>query len=147
MQRNIWKARVVWNKFKKILVREGASHRVMGYFYKVVIQAILLYGSESWVVTNKCLQRRNSFHHRVACSITGMYGHPDLNDPERWVYPDMDEVLDKVGLFEVEVYIERRRQSVFHNYVTGHSPWFRRCVNQLTTVGNCKKKTWWSYVM
>jgi hypothetical protein len=41
--------------FKKLLTRERASRRVMGHFYKAIVQSILLYWAETWVVY---IQRR-----------------------------------------------------------------------------------------
>jgi len=34
-----------------VLRSEGLKPRAMGYFYKAIVQAILLYGSEIWVVS------------------------------------------------------------------------------------------------
>ena len=44
------KARARWNGIARILKREGANARVMGKFYLVIIQALLLYGADSWTI-------------------------------------------------------------------------------------------------
>ena len=44
-------ARAVWNRMTRILSREGAALRVSGLFFKAVVQAVLLFGLETWVVT------------------------------------------------------------------------------------------------
>ena len=49
--RNMAKARAVWRRMTSILSREGARLRVPGFFFKAVIQSVLLFGSEKWVVT------------------------------------------------------------------------------------------------
>ena len=36
---------------KRILSREGAAPRVFGFFFKAVMHAVLLFGSETWLVT------------------------------------------------------------------------------------------------
>jgi hypothetical protein len=54
------------------LTRQGATPKVMGYFYKAVCQAILLYGCETWVVTHKIHKALESFHHRVARQISNL---------------------------------------------------------------------------
>ena len=41
---------MVWKKKIGILIREGAESRVSGFFFKSVVQAVLLFGSETWVV-------------------------------------------------------------------------------------------------
>jgi hypothetical protein len=38
----------------------------MRYFYKAVVQAVLLYGSESWTVNEGIKRQFQSFHTRVA---------------------------------------------------------------------------------
>ena len=35
----------------RILSREGAEPRVSVFFFKAVVQAVLLFGEETWVVT------------------------------------------------------------------------------------------------
>ena len=40
--------------------------------YKVVAQSVLLYGSESWVVTGEMLKVLTEFHHRATQQLTGM---------------------------------------------------------------------------
>ena len=43
--------RGVWKRMMIILSREGAEPRVYGLFFKAAVQAVLLFGSETWVVT------------------------------------------------------------------------------------------------
>ena len=40
--------------------------------YKVVVQTVLLYGSDSWVVTAVMLEFLEEFHPRVAHQIAGI---------------------------------------------------------------------------
>ena len=35
----------------RILIREGARPRVSGFFFKSIVQAVLLFGAYTWVVT------------------------------------------------------------------------------------------------
>ena len=49
--RNFDHARAVWRRMTIILSREGAEQRVSGFFLKAVVQAVLLFGYETWVVT------------------------------------------------------------------------------------------------
>ena len=48
--RNLFLAREVWRRMTRILIREGAALRVSGFF-KAVVQAVMLFKSETWVVT------------------------------------------------------------------------------------------------
>ena len=61
----IRKARGKWNAIGKILKREGASAKTMAKFYLTVVQAVLLYGSDSWTVTKANGKRLEAFHHRA----------------------------------------------------------------------------------
>jgi hypothetical protein len=62
IRHNITKARKKWQTLSQILTRQGARPKIMGVFYKAVIQAILLYGSETWVMTKEKYNLLNSFH-------------------------------------------------------------------------------------
>ena len=69
--RNLTKARVVWRKMLSILSREGERPRVSGIFFKDVVQSVLLFGAETWVV-NPCMGRvRGGFQYQVLQRLTG----------------------------------------------------------------------------
>ena len=48
--RNIMCTSSVWGILGTLLRRKGADHRVATMFYRAVVQVILLYGSETWVL-------------------------------------------------------------------------------------------------
>ena len=48
---NLSKARKSWGSLLWILCWEGANARVSGKVFKVVVQAVLLFGAEIWVLT------------------------------------------------------------------------------------------------
>ena len=50
---NLAKARTSWGRMQGILRREGATPRISGNFFKAVVQQVLLFGAETWVVTPK----------------------------------------------------------------------------------------------
>ena len=49
---NLWKARKKWYMISRILGMEGTYMRMSGNFFKVVLQAVLLFGLNMWVVTH-----------------------------------------------------------------------------------------------
>ena len=55
VQRNIMCARLVWGILGTLLRREGAYPRVEEMFYRAVVQAILMYGLETWVLFDSVL--------------------------------------------------------------------------------------------
>ena len=48
---NLGKAGKSWGRLSQILIREGADPKASGNVYKVVAQAVLLFGAETWVIT------------------------------------------------------------------------------------------------
>ena len=48
---NLRRARGKWEQLEKILVREVKDRRTVGRFKVAVVQAVLLFGSETWVLT------------------------------------------------------------------------------------------------
>ena len=48
---NLQKARRSWGRLQRILRREGATPRISGSLFKAVVQQVLLFGAETWVVT------------------------------------------------------------------------------------------------
>ena len=55
----------------QILSREGANKRVSGGFFKAVVQKVLLFREETWVVTPRMERALNSFINGAAIQITG----------------------------------------------------------------------------
>ena len=62
---SLGKAIKSWGRLSRILIREGADPKVSGYFYKVVAQAVLLFGEETWVINPRMERALDSFQHRV----------------------------------------------------------------------------------
>ena len=68
---NLGKARKSWGRLSWILIQEGADPKVLGYSYKAVAQAVLLFGAKMWVLAPRMDQALYNFQHRVACRLTG----------------------------------------------------------------------------
>ena len=71
----IQKAWQQWGQIALLLSCDGASICTMGYFYKAVVQAILLYGLETLVLSCWMSHLLNSFHHHCARYIAWEYIH------------------------------------------------------------------------
>eukprot|EP00977_Amphora_coffeiformis_P025513 scaffold20302_cov185-Amphora_coffeaeformis.AAC.5 len=80
-------------------------------FYKAVVQSVLLYGCETWVVTTQVLATLESFHHRVARRLTGKVIRWNPSE-KRWVYPPLDEALEDSGLLSIAHYIRVRQRTL-----------------------------------
>ena len=68
---NIRKTRQRWNGIAKILKREGANSTTMAKFYMAIVQAVLLYGSGTWVIEKQNLKKLQSMHHQAVRYMTG----------------------------------------------------------------------------
>ena len=53
---NLRKARGRWLMIAMVLVNTGSTVQARGVMYKAVIQLMLLYGSERWMVTGEMLK-------------------------------------------------------------------------------------------
>ena len=82
----------------------------------MIIQSILLYGSESWVINNIMIERLNAFHRRCARFITGR--HIRMLDDLTWVYPSTTKTLELADLLPIKDYVEKRKLTVA-GYVEG----------------------------
>ena len=69
--RNLRHARQKWARLSWVLSREGVDSRTLGQIYLVVVQLVLIYGSETWVLTPHMQRVLVVFHHRVSCRLTG----------------------------------------------------------------------------
>ena len=69
--RNLRHARQKWERLTWVLSREGADARTSGQIYLSVVQLVVLYGSETWVLTPHMQRVLGGFHHRVAHRLTG----------------------------------------------------------------------------
>ena len=104
---NLRKARNQWNSIAKILKREGANSKCMARFYLTVVQAVLLYGADTWSISNRDNNKLRSFHRRAIRYMTG--SHIRTVGEDEWEYPDHDVLLKKCGLFSIDIYLQRRR--------------------------------------
>ena len=61
VEAQLTKARMTWGRIGKVInKRSGSNIKIMSIFYKVIVQSVLLYGSESWVLNEKA---RNKIYH------------------------------------------------------------------------------------
>ena len=78
--------------------------------YKVVAQSVLLYVSESWVVTGEMLKVLEGFCHQATRKITGMMVTRDVG--RDWEYPPVLASLESAGLHPTMQYIRRWQSNI-----------------------------------
>ena len=69
--RNLRKAQKIWARLTRIIGQKGANLTVSGMFFKAVVQAVPLFGSETWVTNPHIGQAMGSSQHGVARGIMG----------------------------------------------------------------------------
>jgi hypothetical protein len=105
------KARVTWAWVRQVLRIENVSPHVAATFYKAVVQAILLYGSKTWVLSRMTLARLEGFHIRAAYRMVKMH-KPKWGPGRTWIHPRLVDVLQECGLKTMEEYIGIRWQTM-----------------------------------
>jgi Reverse transcriptase (RNA-dependent DNA polymerase) len=110
VESNLQKARMKWGRISRLLTREGTYPKAMASFYKAIVQSVLLYGSESWVLSQEMERKLQSFHHRCARYIARE--HIQQDEQGNWTAPPSASVLEKTGLCTVQEYIRRRKATI-----------------------------------
>ena len=95
---------------EQVLEMMGETVRYRRAMYKAVVQSLLLYGRESWVVTGEMLKVLMAFHHRAARRITGMMVKHGAG--REWEYPAVEEAMESVGIHPIGVYMKRRQKTI-----------------------------------
>ena len=72
IRRNLKRARAAWGRLSTVIAKESVPPPVAGMFYQAVVAAVLLYGSESWVLSAYDLRALEGFHVECARRLTGM---------------------------------------------------------------------------
>ena len=141
---NLRKARKCWARISKVLRAENASPRVSGLFYRATVQAVLLFGSETWNLTGTWLKRLEGFHLRAAWRMSRA-NKPRRNPDGSWVYPPSVKTLEEVGLQTIEHYVLVRRQTIADFIV--NRPIFGLCVGGERRRGTSPRQWWWEQPM
>ena len=90
-----WKVWKIWTWLGMIMGREGAIPRVPGIFFQAVVQAVLLFDSETWVTT-PCMGRAlGRFQHSVNRRIIGR--QPKKMNHWGWEYTPPETAIEEAG--------------------------------------------------
>jgi hypothetical protein len=113
-------------------------------FYKTTVQAVLLFGSESWTLSPVTLRQLEGFHLRAAYRMAIRH-KPERGPNGTWKYPATVDVLEEVGLRTAEEYIAVRRQTIAAYVV--NRPVFWACVEGERMRGTVPHTWWWEQPM
>ena len=81
-----------------------------GNFFKAVVQQVLLFGAETWVVTPIMERALNSLMHGAARQITGR--QPRRGWDRKWFFPSLEGAMKEAGFKDVRMSINIRHTSV-----------------------------------
>ena len=126
----------------RILSREGAAPRVSGFFFKAVVQAMLLFGSETWVVIPCMGKALGGFQAQVARRLTGRL--PWRTPDGKWKYTLAVTEREEEWLLTMGEYI-RRRQNTLTQYITTRSLLYL-CEGSERAPGKQVGIWWWEQV-
>ena len=138
---NLKKARNRWNCIAKILKREGANAKCMSRFYMTVVQAVLLYGADSWTMTRRDMERMESFHKRAVRYMTGKHIRKGRDD--KWEYPDHEKLLKECQLFPIDIYIQRRRGTLREYFMNYRRELLEEAMKKKRHCHAAHKVLWW----
>ena len=141
VSRNLKKARQKWSMARRILARQGADARISGNLYIAVVQSILLYGSETWVLTTPMVKVLEGFHHRVIRQIAGMQPKYDART-DTWTKRPIYRAYVLTGTTPIVDYIHTRQMRIA-NYVATR-PIYDLCRNSTWRPGSAPRALWWT---
>ena len=69
--RNLRRARKRWARLMWLLERYGVDAQTSDLLYVAIVQAVMLYGLDTWVVYPRIGRTLGGFHHKMARILTG----------------------------------------------------------------------------
>ncbi len=105
------KARGTWECVGQVMRSKNATPRMAAKFYKAVVQAVLLYGSNTWNLTKAVLAWLEGFHVQAAYRMAEVH-RPKRVAGNRWEYPKTSDVLEECGMATIQHYIQKHRATI-----------------------------------
>ena len=140
VRRNIMRARSVWKRLGTLPQREGSDTKVLASFYRAVVQAILLYGSETLVLLASMENRIEGIHMEFLRMITDKRTK-QLGD-DIWKTPGAEVIREAVGTQLARIYKEQWKVTV--EQWVALRPLFEVCERETGYEGGGgRRKVWW----
>jgi hypothetical protein len=138
---NIKKARGRWAQVSRVLTKQRTNPKTSGFFYKAVVQSVLLYGCETWSLSRQSIAALEGFHNQVARKISRQTIRPDPITG-LWIYPPAEVARTTSGLFSIQHYIRTRRAYIM-NWINNR-PLFVACRQLTGGAGGPQRRYWWN---
>ena len=110
-------------------------------FYKVVIQYVILYGSETWDLSSTMWSKLRSFHHGVTRSLSSKK-YRVCEETGKIMYSSITEIMIELDLEEIEVYIKRRKDTLLKT-LSGED-YNIYMINKCVEMETKRRREWWS---
>ena len=104
--KNFVKACRVWSRMGKLLRKEEAESQVYAIFYREVVRAVLLFGSETWFLSEAISQDLEGVHVGFLRQITGK--RVVRQRDETWRSVTSEKFLKKAVTHPLGAYIDKR---------------------------------------
>ena len=98
------------------MVQEGAYARTLGNFYMLVMQVVIIFVLDMWVMSPLIGRKLGRFHHQLIRQMMGK--QPIWKVGESWVYPSLAAEMVEAVLEEVETYVSHRQKKIKHFIAT-----------------------------
>ena len=110
VRRNVGKAHRVWSRLGKLLRREGADPQISEMFYLAVLQAVLLFGAETWVLLTEMSRKLEGLHVGFLRQVTGQKAKWQREGT--WRSVAAADVIKESGTHTLLLYIDKRQATV-----------------------------------
>jgi hypothetical protein len=110
MQSNLRKAHGCWAQVSHVLRAENATPKTCRMFYKVTVQTMLLYRSETWSLSLLSMKHLEGFQIWAAWQMLGK--RPEQNEDGSWTYQCSEDVFKATGLKLIAHYVDVWQQTV-----------------------------------
>ena len=114
-----------------------------GNFFKAVVQQVLLFGAEMWVVSPMMERALSAFIHGAARRLTGR--QPRKGRDGKWHYPSLEGAMKEAGLTDVRTSIQRRQNMVAQYIAT--RPLLDLCEGARQREGERVTLRWWEQLV
>ena len=121
------------------MIREGAYARCSRRIYVVVVQVVMLYGSDIWVMKLRIWRVLGGFHHRVARGMTRRQTWRGQDGV--WLYPPLEDAMVEAELLELETYVSLRQNTITQFIKT--RPIMDLCLSAQRRPGPRVANQWW----
>ena len=113
---NLQISRKKWARLTRVLIREGADAWTLVHIYLAMVQLVMMYGLDTWVMAPRIGRVLRGSHHRVAQRLK--VRQPWIVQDVVWVYPPLEDMMAEAVLHELDTYVSLSQNTVAQFIVT-----------------------------